>query len=489
MGKKEKIMSEYDVRFAAYERMMKRNGNFGMKGDQLRQYYGDYSTRLQDALNAKDDKIASKQLGKEEARRIAKERAAAKASRSLHTPLKNSGLVPANFNVNYGTAQQLRALAPTGNIMPQAPTEHISLNRNIRDIQKQQRKLYKESIKGQANTPMANRFSVDGRYFIQYPDGTIKEFPTQKDQVKEFKRMMKKDGIMFDPNAKVPEGFDPANPNGKVKPDPVKPDPVKPDPVKPDPVKPDPVKPDPVKPDPVKPDPVNPDPVQPEGNKKVKPSRQERLKKIRNNPEARARYNNLKLRNNPELKARYDSMKAFKKAGKWKKAGKIGAIIAGAAALIGGAIALFGGKDKKADGAGAVPVVPPTDETQQPAEPAAPATEPVDEAPAQPAAPVTEPAPADETPAQPTAPVESQEPAALEEKEIEAVIGDNYWKYAKQELIAEHQGEADYKPTDKEILKRTLEIMDRNGVKLAEDGIHSDPMLKVGDKVKIKVAA
>ena len=204
--------------------------------------------------------------------------------------------------------------------------------------------------------------------------------------------------------------------------------------------------------DPVKPEPVKPDPVQPEGNKKVKPSRQERLKKIRNNPEARARYNNLKLRNNPELKARYESMKAFKKAGKWKKFGKWGAI----AALAIGAGALLLNKcsgDKKA-----APVVPP--EPAQPAEP----TQPV-------------------VPPEPAQPVEPTQP---ENVTVNAVKGDDYWKYAEMELIAEHQGEAGYKPTNSEIETRKQEIMARTNIGMAKDGIHSDPMLMVNDEVQLQ---
>ena len=53
-------------------------------------------------------------------------------------------------------------------------------------------------------------------------------------------------------------------------------------------------------------------------------------------------------------------------------------------------------------------------------------------------------------------------------------------------MIFEHQGQAGYKPTNKEISERMLKIMERNGVNFANDGIHSDPMLKIGDKVKVK---
>lgn len=70
-------------------------------------------------------------------------------------------------------------------------------------------------------------------------------------------------------------------------------------------------------------------------------------------------------------------------------------------------------------------------------------------------------------------------------KEYVAKDADNYWKYAKRELIAEHQGDANYKPTDKEVYARMIKIMERNGVAFAKDGIHTNPMLKIGDKVKV----
>ena len=70
-------------------------------------------------------------------------------------------------------------------------------------------------------------------------------------------------------------------------------------------------------------------------------------------------------------------------------------------------------------------------------------------------------------------------------KEYVAKKADNYWKYAKRELIAEHQGDTSYKPTDKEVYDRMIKIMERNGVAFAKDGIHTNPMLKIGDKVKV----
>lgn len=83
---------------------------------------------------------------------------------------------------------------------------------------------------------------------------------------------------------------------------------------------------------------------------------------------------------------------------------------------------------------------------------------------------------------------EAEEAKKAEEELNEWIAqkGENYWKYAKQELIFEHQGQAGYKPTNKEISERMLKIMERNGVNFANDGIHSDPMLKIGDKVKVK---
>lgn len=74
------------------------------------------------------------------------------------------------------------------------------------------------------------------------------------------------------------------------------------------------------------------------------------------------------------------------------------------------------------------------------------------------------------------------------EKEHEAQKGDTYWGYAKFELIAEHQGDPNYKPTNAEITERMHEIMKRNGAKMDKDGIHPLPMLNAGDKVKVKAA-
>lgn len=115
-----------------------------------------------------------------------------------------------------------------------------------------------------------------------------------------------------------------------------------------------------------------------EAAQNTKPSRQERLKEIRNNPEKRARYNRLKLAQNPELKARYERFSNFKKTkgitGGLKKAGKWGAVAA--LAIGAGALALnFFKKDDKpaeAETPTNTETVPETQETETQTTPAAP---------------------------------------------------------------------------------------------------------------------
>ena len=93
------------------------------------------------------------------------------------------------------------------------------------------------------------------------------------------------------------------------------------------------------------------------------------------------------------------------------------------------------------------------------------------------------------TPEQPETPVVPITPTEPENTTSNAVKGDDYWKYAKMELIAEHQGETGYKPSKEEILERMHEIMDRTKVGMAEDGIHPNPMLKTGDEVQLNEKA
>ena len=248
------------------------------------------------------------------------------------------------------------------------------------------------------------------------------------------------------------------------------------------------------------------------GSQRIKTieQRQAQLQRIRNNPKARARYNRLKLRNNPELATRYESFsKTLEKSAKtkaWKKAGKVGLGFTLAAGIFYGVSKLFGGDDnknaevKQDNPEQAQNPVVSADTTVTQKESSAEEDVKAEETPE--AKPVAAPAPVagddsiektDKTTESEkideNAKAEDAKEAKKAEEEVNEWIaqnGENYWKYAKQELIFEHQGQAGYKPTNKEINERMLKIMERNGVEFANDGIHSDPMLKIGDKVKVK---
>ena len=261
------------------------------------------------------------------------------------------------------------------------------------------------------------------------------------------------------------------------------------------------------------------------GSQRIKTTeqRQAQLQRIRNNPEARARYNRLKLRNNPELATRYESFsKTLEKSAKtkaWKKAGKVGLGLALAAGAVYGLSKLFGSDDNKnaevkqnnpvqeqkatapADTTATQKETPVAEEAKPVVTPApvaendsiakadaATEVEKADDAKAVVAKPETEETEEAEKPEKTEEAKEAEEAKKAEEEFNEWIAqkGENYWKYAKQELIFEHQGQAGYKPTNKEISERMLKIMERNGVNFANDGIHSNPMLKIGDKVKVK---
>ncbi len=153
--------------------------------------------------------------------------------------------------------------------------------------------------------------------------------------------------------------------------------------------------------------------------------------------------------------------KGVKKGGFWNKVGKFFKGKGGKLALIAGAIGLgalllskcTGGKKDEAPQDGVL--VPP----QPPENNSTPVVPPV---------------------------VEPDVPVVPEQTEVTAVKGDDYWKYAEMELIAEHQGEANYSPSTKEIEARKLEIMGRKGIKMAKDGVHSDPLLMTNDEVILK---
>ena len=101
----------------------------------------------------------------------------------------------------------------------------------------------------------------------------------------------------------------------------------------------------------------------------------------------------------------------------------------------------------------------------------------------EPTAPVKTPTPADK-PAPADKP-EPKEPVAQETDKFGALKGSDYWKYAEAELLEEHAGDAGYKPTNDEINKRMFEMVKRNEVDFAEDGVHSNPLLMVGDEVEL----
>ena len=84
---------------------------------------------------------------------------------------------------------------------------------------------------------------------------------------------------------------------------------------------------------------------------------------------------------------------------------------------------------------------------------------------------------------------QEQKPAEAETDAYTVEKGDNLWNIAKHQLIEEHQGTADYKPTNKEILEKTEELMKLNS-KDYEKPLPSDSrkrrvMIHVGDKLQL----
>lgn len=198
------------------------------------------------------------------------------------------------------------------------------------------------------------------------------------------------------------------------------------------------------------------------------------------------------------------SSKGLSKVGKFFKGNKkgIGAILA-AVIAVGTAIgvAKSSGGSSNSTATSEPPEATPqaatvADSTQTDTAKAQPAPQPVDTAKAQPTP--AAPQPAVVAPVQPEVGTEEVDEAEGTEEndgvdeagqEYVAQKGDTYWGYAKYELIAEHQNDPSYKPTDAEIVARMYEIMRRNGAKMDEDGIHPLPMLNVGDKIKYHRAA
>mgnify|MGYP004687451713 CR=1 FL=1 len=198
------------------------------------------------------------------------------------------------------------------------------------------------------------------------------------------------------------------------------------------------------------------------------------------------------------------SSKGLSKVGKFFKGNKkgIGAILA-AVIAVGTAIgvAKSSGGSSNSTATSEPPEATPqaatvADSTQTDTAKAQPAPQPADSTKAQPTP--AAPQPAVVAPVQPEVGTEEVDEAEGTEEndgvdeagqEYVAQKGDTYWGYAKYELIAEHQNDPNYKPTDAEIVARMHEIMRRNGAKMDEDGIHPLPMLNVGDKIKYHRAA
>lgn len=208
---------------------------------------------------------------------------------------------------------------------------------------------------------------------------------------------------------------------------------------------------------------------------KTPEQRAAQLKRIRSNPEARARYKQLKLKNNPELASRYESYcKTVKSGGKLKalkKAGKWGAL---AALVIGGGTLLYKAcsNDKKDD------TVKQEPETPKPSVPAKDEqTKPVETT----------------TPAEP---VESDEIGIGEFKDGKYKVkkGDNFWRIAEKNLIEEYKKaqkakneaiDENYKPTDAEILKETERLVGTNGYEFDEKHWNTTKPIYEGDILNI----
>ena len=205
---------------------------------------------------------------------------------------------------------------------------------------------------------------------------------------------------------------------------------------------------------------------------KTPEQRAAQLKRIRNNPEARARYKQLKLKNNPELASRYESYcKTVKKLKVLKKAGKWGAL---AALVIGGGTLLYKAcsNDKKDD------TVKQEPETPKPSVPAKDEqTKPVETT----------------TPAEP---VESDEIGIGEFKDGKYKVkkGDNFWQIAEKNLIEEYKKaqkakneaiDENYKPTDAEILKETERLVGTNGYEFDEKHWNTTKPIFEGDILNI----
>ena len=440
---------EYGQKYAAYEAAMKRNNNFGMTDkEQIRAQYERQGKAIQDAQIKAENKILGRGIAKEKA---AQRRAAQQAGGDL--------------------SQALAGKTPTATTVPptvQMPAERISLEGfNTKRNKRLQKKLYKQEQKalGAAGTaaetakPLSNRFSIDGTYWLQDADGRYHSFTNKKDYLKEMRRLTK-EGVKFDPNAKVPEGFNPANPNNLPGVNPVKPGPTN---------------------GPTN-GPVGPNgPTPPNGPK----------------PPKKGFFGRLG-----------DGLKNIgKKIGNFfkSKGGKATLIGLGIAALVGGAAWLFNKlSGKKSEDAAPVKPnpthVPGKEDPEKPVEPGKENPEkpvaPGKEEPETPVVPVPgkedpeKPVePGKEEPEKPVAPVEPgkeepENPVNVVPKDYEVKPGDCVWNIAKQHL-KDLSNDPNYKPTNAEILKHTKELMELNQLVFEPDGYH----VMIYPKQHLKLAA
>lgn len=94
-------MSQFDVKFAAYERAMNANNNFGLKGDAVAEQYGRYTVGLQHD----EAKAAKKKFGREYGKALAQERA--ELSKALTGQKNNTSLVPLNKRPSLPSMQEV----------------------------------------------------------------------------------------------------------------------------------------------------------------------------------------------------------------------------------------------------------------------------------------------------------------------------------------------------------------------------------------------
>lgn len=152
------------------------------------------------------------------------------------------------------------------------------------------------------------------------------------------------------------------------------------------------------------------------------------------------------------------AIQTVKKPGILKKVAKFGLIGLGIAGLIGGGLLLLNKcTNKKSETVNTEPNVVPTKPTK-PAKPQTPVNPPINSE-------------------------ENQENPNVEEKDKKYKVkkGDCLWNIAKQFLIDEHKKDSNYKPTNKEILDKTEELIKLNNKE------YEKPLPKDSRKRNVKI--